>query len=331
MLRSNINNPEKSDFNGIKDPEHIEKVWKTIEKNIPVYFEKIITDADEFAELKANTSFNIQSSTPDIRKRLSEIFEKGLYNYQKEESKYKKFFAEESMHEFEDEDDPKAFKSALSTKVPVIFKARHSKREMMRDWQEKFAVSKAADVYAIFFNLIDFMNEYVAETNITEFGKVEDVTELLKLFTLNEDDDYNVPGVIGMGIKSSVLFYLNSKYFIGANKNTLYGFYFLSGCEHFHLPSGSNEFIMINDMRKESNKRNNVNMLIDQNYWYPYDLITMYGLRTYRKLKELCAKYKYNLDEANRFVHVNTFMSEIWDIEYDKINTMTGGDQEDAR
>lgn len=331
MLRSNISHPEKSDFNKVKNPEHIDKVWKIIEKNIPVYFEKIIAGRGELAPLMANPSFTFKSTAPDIRKRLSDVFENGLSSYQKEESKYKKYFAEESMHEFEDEDDPKAFKSALSTKVPVILKARNSKREMMRDWQEKFATSKATEVYAIFFNLIVFMNKYVNETDVTEFGKFDDVTELEKLYTLNEDDDYNVPGVIGMGIKSSVLFYLNSKYFLGANKNTLYGFYFLSECEHFHLPSGTNEFIMINDMRQESNRRHNVNMLIDQNYWYPYDLITLYGLRTYRKLKDLCAKHHYTLDDAHRFVHVNTFMSEIWGIEYDKIVTMTGGDQEDAR
>ena len=134
-----------------------------------------------------------------------------------------------------------------------------------------------------------------------------------------------------MGIKSSVLFYLNPTYFLGANKNTLYGFYFLSACEHFHLPSQTNEFIMINDMKQESNRRYNTNMLIDQNYWFPYDLFMLYGLRTYRKLKELCAKHKYQLDDLNRFVHVNTFMSQIWDLEYDKITTMTGGDQDDAR
>lgn len=331
MLRSNINNPEKSDFKYIKDPEHIEKVWKVIEKNIPVYFQKMIEGEDELAALKANASFNVKSSSPDTRKQLSEIFENDLNYYHKEENKYKQFFSEESMHEFEDEDDPKSFKSALSTKVPVILKSRNSKREMMRDWQEKFAVSKASEVYSIFFNLIDFLNDYVAQTDATVLGNFNDVTDLEKLFRLNEDDDYNVPGVIGMGIKSSVLFNLNAKYFLGANKSTLYGYYFLSECEHFCLPSQTNEFIMINDMKKESNRRHNTNMLIDQNYWYPYDLFMLYSLRTYRKLKELCAKHKYILDDAHRFVHVNTFMSTIWDINYETIATMTGGDQEDTR
>lgn len=330
MLRSNINT-EKSDFHKVKEEIHSDKVWEIIEKNIPIFFEKMLEKDNGVEELKGSNSFNVQSSSSDIRKHLSDIFERGLNNYQKEEGKYKTFFSEESMHEFEDEDDPKGFKSALSTKVPVILKARNSKREMMHDWQEKFAFSKASDVYSIFFNLIDFMNDYVAETDEVDFANFNDINELEKLFILNEDDDYNVPGVIGMGIKSSVLFYLNAEYFLGANKNTLYGFYFLSECENFRLPSGSNEFIMINDMRNQSNRRNNVNMLIDQNYWYPYDLITMYGLRTYRKLKDLCAKYKYTLDDAHRFVHVNTFMSEIWKMKLEIINTMTGGDQEDAR
>lgn len=330
MLRSNINT-DKSDFNRIKEANHIEDVWNVIEKNIPLYFSKMIKPINLFAELKENTSIKVQSLAPDMRKRISEIFEGGVKKYEKDKKKYQDFFSEESMHEFEDEDDPKSFKSALSTKVPVILKARNSKREMMRDWQEKFACSKASDVYAIFFNLIDFMKDYVSKTNATQLGRFNNVADLEKLFVLNEDDDYNVPGVIGMGIKSSVLFNLNPKYFLGANKNTLYGYYFLSECEHFRLPSQTNEFIMINDMKQESNRRHNTNMLIDQNYWYPYDLFMFYGLKTYRKLKELCSKFNYNLDETNRFVHVNTFMSSIWDAEYDKIKTMTGGDQEDTR
>ncbi len=51
MLRSNINT-ERSDFNKVKDVDHIEMVWKTIEKNIPLYFQKMIEGDDELAALK---------------------------------------------------------------------------------------------------------------------------------------------------------------------------------------------------------------------------------------------------------------------------------------
>ena len=330
MLRSNINT-EKSDFHIVKDEIHINAVWKIIEKNISIYFNKML-DAESGAEaLRENPSFNVRSSAADKRKQLSGIFEKGLLKYKKEEDKYKRFFSEESMHEFEDEDDPKGFKSALSTKVPVILKARNSKRETMHEWQERFAHSKATEVYAIFFNLIDFMNQYVDETDDQEFANFNNTNELENLFILNEDEDYNVPGVIGMGIKSSILYYLDSKYFLGANKNTLYGFYFLSECEDFHLPSRTNEFIMTNDLVDKNKRNSKGNNLMDQNYWYPYDLLILYGLRTYRKLKELCAKHSYQLDDANRFIYVNTFMSQIWDIKIETINTMTGGDQDDTR
>jgi len=330
MLRSNINT-ERSDFNKVKDADHIEKVWQSIEKNIPIYFQKMIDSNDELDALKESGSFKIKASAPDIRKKISEIFADGLHYYQKEDSKYKKFFNVNSMQEFEDEDDPKAFKSALSTKVPIILKARNSKAEMMYEWQTRFATSKAIDVYAIFFNLITFMNEFIEDTRIEDFSVVDGIKDLDDFIVLNEDDDYNVPGVIGMGIKSSVLYFLNSKYFLCANKNTLFGFYFLSDCEAFRLPSGSNEFIMIKDDRQEMNRRENKNMLIDQNYWYPYDLFLLYSLRSYRLLKELCARNNYKLDDAYRFVHLNTFMSHIWDMKEDIIYTMTGGDQEEAR
>jgi hypothetical protein len=329
MLRTNINT-EKSDFNKIKDPNHIENVWKSIEKNIPIYFQKIIDGDDELEALKKSGAFKVKTSAPDIRKKLSEIFEDGLHNYQKEDGKYKKFFHADSMQEFEDEDDPKAFKSSLSTKVPIILKARNSRAEMMQEWRTRFATSKASDVYAIFFNLITFMNEFTEETSVKDFSEIDDIENLENFVVLNEDDDYNVPGVIGMGIKSSVLYFLNAKYFLCANKNTLFGYYFLSDCDSFRLPSGSNEFIMIRDGRPEMNRKYNQNMLIDQNYWYPYDLFLLYSLRSFRLLKQLCAKYKYNLNEEYRFVHLNTFMAQICNIKSDLITTMTGGDQEDA-
>jgi hypothetical protein len=330
MLRSNINT-EKSDFKKVKEKEHIEKVWTLIETNIPIYFEKMIDDSRELHKLKESDTFKIKSSAPDVRKKLSEIFEKGLSYYKKEDEKYKKFFADDSMQEFEDEDDPKAFKSALSTKVPVILKARNSKREMMHEWQRRFASSKATDVYAIFFNLITFMNEFIEEIDDVKFAEYNNYDDLERLIVLNEDDDYNVPGVIGMGIKSSVLYYLNPQFFLCANKNTLYGFYFLSSCQYFSLPSGSNEFIMINDVKEIEHRGQAKNMPIDQNYWYPYDLFMLYGLRSFRLLQRLCEKHKYKLSEEHRFVHLSTFMSQLWQMELDKINTMTGGYQDDVR
>ncbi|WP_347160123.1 hypothetical protein [Pontibacter chitinilyticus] len=330
MLRSNINT-DRSDFFDIKDDDHIDEVWQIMKKNIPDYFNRMIAGDDEYVELKTNGSFKVKTTATDFRKRLAKIFEDGLKNYKKEDVKYKIFFDDDSIQEFEDEDDPKAFKSALSTKVPVILKARNSKREMMHEWQTRFAASKPADVYSIFLNLVSFMNDFIDDTTAVEFSKYDDLYDLENLVVLNDDDDYNVPGVIGMGIKSSVLYFLNPRYFLPANKNTLYGFYFLTDCDHFYLPSRSNEFVMINDMNSESNRKYNRNMLIDQNYWYPYDLLVLYGLKAYRLLEQLCMKHQYKLNEEYRFVHLNTFMSHIWQMKLDTINTMMGGDQEDAK
>jgi len=329
MLRSNINT-EKSDFNHIKEPGHVEKVWQTIEANIPIYFNKMMEEYNAFSELKSNSTFSVKKSAPDTRHQLSQLFEDGLHKYQKLDTRYKSFFSDESMQEFEDEDNPRQFKTKLSIEVPLIRKALQSRYDAMKEWQQKFNWAKAADVYAIFFNLLTFMDEFTEHTGEVEFSAYNELADWEDLIALNEDDDYNVPGVIGMGIKSSVLYFLNPRFFLCANKNTLYGFYFLCNCEHFRLPSGTNEFIMINDMKEASNRRNNRNMLIDQNYWYPYDLFILYGLRTFRLLEKLCAAHKYKLSEEFRFVHVNTFMSHIWNMKLETINTMTGGDQDDA-
>ncbi len=330
MKRSNINT-EKSDFNRIKELEHIENVWSTIKEQFAIYFERMLDVESEFGALKESGLFKIKQSPSDNRKVLSDIFVNGMAQFERENSKYGSFFDVDKLQEFEDDDDPKGFKTLLSTKVPVIHKARNSKREMMKEWQTRFANSKANDIYAIFFNLMAFMNDYVDETKPSDFFHFDSLNQFENLSVLNDYDDFNVPGVIGMGIKSSVLYYLNPQYFLCANKNTLYGFYFLSDSNYFDLYSRTNEFIMLNDMKEESNKRYNTNMLIDQNYWYPYDLFILYGLRLYRLLKENCGKYNLHLSDEFKFVHVNTFMAQIWKMNLEKINTMTGGDQEDAR
>ena len=74
MLRSNVNT-ERSDFNKVKDVDHIEKVWQSIEKNIPIYFQKMIEGDDELSALKESGSFKVKTAVADIRKSLSEIFD----------------------------------------------------------------------------------------------------------------------------------------------------------------------------------------------------------------------------------------------------------------
>lgn len=201
----------------------------------------------------------------------------------------------------------------------------------MKEWQAKYNNAKYNELYAIFFNLITFLDDFKNSLQIDEFASYNNLGDLSKLIVLNEDDDYNVPGVIGMGIKSTVLYNISPHICSIANKNTLYGFYFLSNQKDFGLPSKTNEFTMINDLDKKKTQRTNTNYSIDQNYWYPYDLFTLYCLRLYRKLKLLCMQYHLTLDDSYRFVHINSFMDQIWKFNETAINTMMGGKQDDAR
>lgn len=73
MLRSNANNevhPEKSDFNFLKEPEHINLVWKEIENNISIYFNRMIEATGTVASLKNNKGFKVSESSSTKAQRL---------------------------------------------------------------------------------------------------------------------------------------------------------------------------------------------------------------------------------------------------------------------
>ena len=46
----------------------------------------------------------------------------------------------------------------------------------------------------------------------------------------------------------------------------------------FNLPSKSSEFLMVNDIAPASDG----SIVMDQNYWYPYGLFSLYALRVFR-------------------------------------------------
>ena len=53
-----------------------------------------------------------------------------------------------------------------------------------------------------------------------------------------------------MGIKSAVLYHLDPGYFPARDSRSLLGFYLLSGCSFFDLPSKSSEFVMYDPERQ---------------------------------------------------------------------------------
>jgi hypothetical protein len=64
---------------------------------------------------------------------------------------------------------------------------------------------------------------------------------------------------------------------------------------------------MINDINLASDG----SMIMNQNYWYPYDLFSLYALRIYKWIDGQAAKADFKLDRTVRYVYVERFFEAV--------------------
>ena len=127
------------DFERIEELSHVENVKNALDSKVPEYF-KLITSAQ--------TSSN--NNLLAIRAAWTTLINKEIEKFDKESRAYKDFFSDENMEEFEEIDDPKAFKSDLKRDCPIIRKTLNSKMEELQDWKEDFAKAKPQELFETF-------------------------------------------------------------------------------------------------------------------------------------------------------------------------------------
>ncbi len=64
---------------------------------------------------------------------------------------------------------------------------------------------------------------------------------------------------------------------------------------------------MVNDINLASDG----SMIMDQNYWYPYGLFSLYALRTYRWIDKRTSSIGLTLDRSLRYVYVERFFEAV--------------------
>jgi hypothetical protein len=319
MLRSHGDD----EFDLIRKQNHIKLVTSEINLTFPKYFASMIEDVSRDGGMEQLAQkFRVKKAKSDAPACLREALRSVLKGYEEEKAKYQEVFNDESMQEYRE--DPDAFKGHLAKKCPVIRRSLGSQRSEMREWQQKFKYTPAVELTDTFVNLQDFAQEYIDATDPKEYRRFDRCAEF-KLGKLQDDEDFYVLGVIGMGIKSAVLYHQDPRLFARRGRMDLYGLYFLSNEKDFGLPSGTSEFLMINDLREASETHN---LKMDQNYWYPYDLFSLYALRLYRLLSDSCKALGIQLDNNHLYVYVVVFLEHVCRINHDAIEVMLGGLQE---
>ena len=306
MIRSS--NQKLGEYDLIRQPDHIAKVWSVIDASLPQYW-------DGFVESVGPSD---SAAQPADGPGLAHLFEKAVQDYEKEAPKYRRFFDLEDLDEYHD--DPNAFKQALSRDVPIIANTLRNRRTELKEWQKSFRLARAKDLLAVFESVLDFIGEWRESHPIDQYIRLafESEPSGFGLDPLDDDETMVIANVIGMGIKSMVLFHLDPERLPRRGQNGLYGLYFLSKMQDFGLPSGSSEFLMVNDINRTSDG----SMVMDQNYWYPYGLFSLYSLRVYNWVETRCEEAGIALDSRQRFVYSERFFDAVCTQHRDDLRTM---------
>jgi hypothetical protein len=292
---------------------HILEVWDAIEKNFKGYFDRFVsscqppTDPEVLARTLGE-KFKVKVvAKADHGLAFHTALRDAVAAYEREAAIYRNFFNEDTLQEYE-ELNASEFKRALQKRqnCPIVNKCVSSMREEMHEWQRKFSGRDPRELRGVFRELYNTATSYASETKPDRYAKY-DSWEEMKLDWFDDDENLRAEGVVGTGIKSTVLFHLHPEVFPLCDTDALFAMHFLSGKDSFGLVSNSNEFIMVNDQKADASMIDR----IDRNYWYPYPLFTLYQLRIYRLFESACSKLKVSLDSKHRYVYCAAFMRHI--------------------
>jgi hypothetical protein len=155
MIRST--NQEMGEYDLIREPDHVARVWKEIESALPTYWKKFV-DRETKAAKEAKKR---KSTTQDLSEGavLTRVFDEAVASFGKTAAEYKKYFSAAAFEEYHD--NPAAFKQTLSRDVPVIANTLRQRHAELKEWQMHFRMAKANDLLQVFANVFDFIADWL--------------------------------------------------------------------------------------------------------------------------------------------------------------------------
>jgi hypothetical protein len=308
-------NEELNEYALVREPEHIAAVWKVVEASLPKYWDMFVTaEREKTPAAKLAAKFG-GDGTAKEGTVVAKVFDQAVEDYEDEAAKYRKFFDPDSMDEYFD--DPNAFKQGLSRDVPVIANTLRQRQAELKEWQMHFRSSRPKDLLEVFTNVLDFREEWSTKHPPNGYT-AHDTPVDFDLDPLDNDESMSLVNVVGMGIKSIILYHLDAERMPPRGRNALYGLFFLSGKGYFGLPSKSSEFLMINDRNPASDG----SIIMDQNYWYPYGAFCVYAIRVFRWIEQRAKANGFTVDPKLRYVYVDRFFRSVCDHHEGDLKTM---------
>lgn len=288
---------------------HVSKVVETIKRNFDGYFQRfleteagsciILEDFDKLRE-KFGSGKLEGSKKNDKTKKIKSIIIESIDEFEKDRTAYEEIFDLELLEEYRDDDDAETFKSkTLRNECPIIRKTLVNKKaKKLGKYRAAFSHIDPYELLDVVINLCKFAEEYKGDYNEENYERYESYEDLgLEVL---DTDEYTAYGVIGGGIKTMMLYKVNPSLFPSRSRNALWAMWFLSGKENFGCETDS-EFIMI-DIYKN---------IVQQNYFYPYELFAYYAYIIYKLIKEKAEELEVSIDTNYRYVIVDAFFDYV--------------------
>lgn len=286
---------------------HIQKVLNVIKANFQGFFDKFLESQqshispDRIDELhdKFIVDYNGKHLVFDRSRACKELFQEAISDFEKDRGTYVGLFKQKMLEEYED--DPQQFKSrVLKIETPIIRKTlQNIYAEQLDKYRAAFYRANAMDLLTIVSKLSKFSDDYVKDKYNAENFESTVYYKDLNL-TVLDTEEYTVHGVVGGGIKSTMLYKNYPGVFSSRSRLAVWAMWYLVGKEKFGCNMDS-EFLMI-DLKKNS---------IQQNYFYPYELFEFYALQIYLLIKEAAKLLGVEVNSEYRFVYVDAFLSFI--------------------
>ena len=301
----------RMDNSGVEDicyeQEHVEKVLAAIKQNFGLHFDRFLDSSggksisiENIQGLQKKLGIEVQKKrkNSDLTENYKTIIREAIDDFEKDRKDYQKIFRQGWLEDLDEDAD--VFKSkTLRNECPIIRKTLANRRAKELDkYRASFSLADADWLLRVVYNLCVFGDEYQEDYDPNTYEDAETYQDLD--MGLLDTDDYTAYGVIGGGIKTHMLYKVYPALFPNRSRSAIWALWYLTNKETFGCQTDS-EFLMI-DLSKN---------IVQQNYFYPYQLFAFYAFEIYKMLRDKATEYNAYIDPDYRYVIVDAFLEFI--------------------
>ena len=301
----------RMDNSGVEDvcyeQEHVEKVLNVIRKNFDQHFNRFLDSTggkgislEDIQVLQKKFGIEVQQKkkNSDLTNNYKTIIREAIDDFEKDRADYQKIFRQGWLEDLDEDAD--VFKSKyLRNECPIIRKALANKKAKELDkFRISFSLADADWLLHVVYNLCIFGDAYQETYDPNTYEDAETYQDLD--LSLLDTDDYTAYGVIGGGIKTHMLYKVHPAIFPNRSRSAIWALWYLTDKETFGCKTDS-EFLMI-DLDKN---------IVQQNYFYPYQLFAFYAFEIFKMLRDKATEYNVDIDPDYRYVIVDAFLEFI--------------------